>query len=445
MRITALKFALFLLSIWLIAPRAGAQTEFEPGSQLHVYVLTFGPGDEVWEKFGHNAVRIIDDSRTNEWHDVAYNWGTFDFGAGKMAFAWKFFQGRLNYSIGLTPGQMTVDFYKNEQHRSVYQQELNLSSSQKMALKLKLDRTYFDLSQRYYRYDYYQNNCSSRVRDVVDDLVDHRLFDATNGKPSGTTFRWHTDRLTISQPWLYVFIDAALGHPVDQPIDRWQEMFLPEKLHDRLNEVTVHLNGYDVPLVKRDEVIYTSTQYSELPRPPLMAPWLLGIGVLIGGIFAGLGHFARRHWAPRWSFILLTLPWILLMGLGGLLLCWGWLGTDHAVLRYNENVMQVSVLALPLIVMLPMLALGKRWGALATQRLMYAIAAIALLGLALKVLPWFYQVNWNIIALCLPVNLALAYAAWMMGKSPAKSKSLPPGKGFEIRAGAKRKKAAQTA
>ena len=61
-----------------------------PGSELHVYVLTFGPGDEAWEKFGHNAIRVIDDSESGVYHDIAYNWGTFDFDSG---FYFRFIQG----------------------------------------------------------------------------------------------------------------------------------------------------------------------------------------------------------------------------------------------------------------------------------------------------------------------------------------------------------------
>ncbi|HET6249968.1 MAG TPA: DUF4105 domain-containing protein [Tepidisphaeraceae bacterium] len=422
----ALKLAIFTLAILLSGLAAQAQkptqTHGEPGAQLHVYVLTFGPGVDPWEKFGHNAIRIVDDARTDPDRDLAFNWGVFSFDNGVAAFAWDFLQGRLIYSMGISYGQPTIDDYIKRQNRSVYQEELNLTAQQKIELYDKLVGIYNDKSKRFYRYDYYNYNCSSRVRDAVDDLIDHRLAAVTKDVPSGASFRSHTARLTASVPWMYVFVQAALGHPVDHPIDRWQEMFLPEKLHDRLKDVTVHMYGYDVPLVKSDQTLYVSTRPPEPSRPPVMTPWLLMLGVLVGAALAGLGHFARRHWAARWGFILVALPWTLLMGVGGAIILWMWLATDHIVTRYNENVMHVSILALPLIVLVPMLALGKRRGSALAQRLVFAMAGISILGMALKVTPWFYQGNWPIIALCLPVNIALAYAVWVMAQSPLPAK-----------------------
>ena len=213
-------FLAMLLTARIAKAQDGAPTPPEHLRDLRVYVLTFGPGDEPWEKFGHNAIRFIDDNRTDEWHDVAFNWGMFSFDHGQIAFAWEFLQGRLIYSMGATRGQPTIDDYIKKENRTVLQQELNLTSRQKFELRDRLARINDDESLRTYRYDYYNNNCSSRVRDAVDDLANNQLSANTKGVPSGATFRWHTDRLTASAPWLYVLLQGGMGHPVDQPIDR---------------------------------------------------------------------------------------------------------------------------------------------------------------------------------------------------------------------------------
>jgi hypothetical protein len=113
-------------------------------------------------------------------------------------------------------------------------------------------------------------------------------------------------------------------------------------------------------------------------------------------------------------FILLALPWVLLMGIGGVIILWGWGITDHAVARYNENLLHISPLLLPLVIILPKLVVGRRARARVARWLAVAAAGGSLLGLLLKVLPQFYQYNWDIIALTLPVNLALAFIVWRL-------------------------------
>lgn len=394
------------------APSASTQ----PGAELHVYVLTFGPGDDPWEKFGHNAIRVVDDRITGDYHDVVYNWGGFSFDNGFVAFCLQFVQGRLNYWMFADRGPQTLDYYKTALNRSIYQQELALGAEQKARLQEALDWTNTN-QHRFYRYDYYRDNCSTRVRDVVDGLTEGRLAARTRSVPSGVTYRWHTRRLTAETPWLYVALQGVLGQPVDQPISQWDEMFLPFALRDRLRELQVpdpDGSGRLVPLVRRDTVIYESTRPASPSRPPATVGWFLLAGIGLSLIYLALGHFVQRKKAARWAFTIVALPWLLLLGLAGPFLVWAWLFTNHVVAARNENILHVSPLMFPMIVLLPMLVFGRRKYAQIAQWLMTTIAGIAVLGLALKVFPAFHQVNGDIIALTLPVNLSLAFIAWML-------------------------------
>src|SRR5665213_624568 len=393
---------------------AAAPSVSDRQSQIRVYVLTFGPGDDAWEKFGHNAIRVVDDTVSGPWHDVAFNWGTFEF---DDSFYWNFLQGRLNYSLDAELGQQTIDAYAKAD-RTVRQQELNLSLEQKRLLLHKLSENYKP-ENRHYRYDYYRDNCSSRIRDIIDEVSGGSLGAVSKGIPSGTTYRWHTRRLDQGTPWLYVALQAVLGQPVDRPIDEWNEMFLPEKLYDRLAEAKTYLNGARMPLVKSDQTLYASHRAAEPARPATTWPWFLAAGVALAGAFATTGHFARRHWAARWGLVALSTPWLLLMALGGIICGWAWFCTDHVVARHNENLMHVSILALPLLLGMPMLAFGRRRWANFFRNCAALMVAISALGLLLKALPWFFQVNFDIIALCLPANAALALVAWKLAEKPA--------------------------
>ena len=144
-----------------------------------------------------------------------------------------------------------------------------------------------------------------------------------------------------------------------------------------------------------------------------MIPWFLATGLLLSGILLGLGHFVQRKRIARWAFVIVAMPWLLLMAFAGPFLFYAWFFTDHAVTAWNENVFHVSALMLPMPVLLPMLIFGRRRWAQLTRWLTAAVAAIAILGTLLKLLPGFYQVNGDIIlcALTLPLNLAMAFSS----------------------------------
>jgi hypothetical protein len=107
--------------------------------------------------------------------------------------------------------------------------------------------------------------------------------------------------------------------------------------------------------------------------------------------------------------------WLLLTGAAGLVLAGLWGLTDHAAAYYNENILQMNVLALPLMLLLPGFLRGKRTGA--AVRIGFIVAGMSLLGLLLKLIPSFYQTNGQIIALALPAHAGVAAGIWSLARS----------------------------
>src|SRR6476646_4495938 len=124
----------------------------EPGSNLTVYLLTFGWGDVVWERFGHNAIWISDRARNT---DITYNWGMFDF--NQPHFIWRFVTGDTRYWMEPIPLAPMVRYYK-ENNRSILAQELNLTPAQRLKLQQFVEWNALPENQ-FYRYDYYRDNC----------------------------------------------------------------------------------------------------------------------------------------------------------------------------------------------------------------------------------------------------------------------------------------------
>jgi hypothetical protein len=117
----------------------------------------------------------------------------------------------------------------------------------------------------------------------------------------------------------------------------------------------------------------------------------------------------------RWLFGGFVAFWVLLASFGAWFLVYGWTLTDHQAVRPNENILQLSPVMLPMIVLVP-LAAGRRKRRIRAARaglvLTGFMLAGSIIGFVLQVLPGLDQVNGNIIALALPANAGLAWAMW---------------------------------
>jgi hypothetical protein len=231
----------------------------------------------------------------------------------------------------------------------------------------------------------------------------------------------------------------------------WNEMFVPMRMHDRLNELTIaEESGRRVPLVKSDKLLHTSKRPPPRDTQPNWVWYFGAVGVVLGTLI-GRGGCACAHRSaafglarasedpkasakpqaatrPRWltwGFAIFAIFWLVLSAFGGCTLTYFWLFTDHAAVRPNENILQLSPLALPMIVLVPMLLRRKPRAGRISLVLALVMLVASVLGLLLKVLPTMYQPNWNTIALALPTNAGLAWAVWRLNRTlPGKGSTL---------------------
>jgi uncharacterized protein DUF4105 len=382
-----------------------------PPESLTVYLMTMGPGKRVWERFGHNAIWIHDPVRGT---DQAYNYGLFDF--HQENFLLRFIQGRMWYWMQGFPAESYIQQYRRA-NRSVWVQELEMAPRARRELQDFLvwnERP----ENRFYHYDYYRDNCSTRVRDALDRALGGRIHQATQSALTNRTYRFHTLRLTANDPPTYTGLLLALGQPVDRPISAWEEMFLPLAMRVHLRELTVTgSNGAPVPLVKSERTLFEATEPTPPSTPPFWLPFYLAIGLALGGSAYGLGIRARQSRPARLGFLMLSWIWVLVTGIAGAVLAGLWGLTDHAAAYYNENILQMNILALPLVWLLPGFVRGRRSSARFTLRLATAVAAISVVGLVLKLLPQFYQINAQVIALALPAHAGVAAGLWRLTRS----------------------------
>jgi hypothetical protein len=364
--------------------------------------MTMGPGPAVWERFGHNAIRVRDELKGT---DIAYNWGMFSFEQDN--FLLNFIRGRMEYWMqGIDAGAMAGGYANAD--RSVWVQELNLSPAQRADLRDFLEWNERP-ENRFYLYDYYLDNCSTRVRDAIDRALGGQLRSATEGIDAGTTFRSHTRALTSEDPALYAGLMLGLARPVDRPISVWEEMFLPMELMARIREVTiVNEAGETVPLVKSELVAYERSAPLSTPDPSPRWPVHTFLGLVIAGVIllAGVRRVDGR--AGGGAFAWLATAWMAIAGIFGLVILGLWAATDHSFSYWNENLFQINPLLLVLAVMIPLAMRGSVTRTERAARWATVIAGLSVLGFLLQPLPGFTQSNGEIIGLAMPINLAIA-------------------------------------
>jgi len=401
--------AILLLLVCSLSAAQAPATQPGPATpaDLKFQLISIGPGRELYEWFGHNAI-IITDTRTGQ--SIAYNYGVFEFDSG---FLGRFIEGHMMYTQEAYDGQKLIKSYVASD-RSIWIQDLNLTDQQ----KTRLWRILHDQNQKPYLYNYYNSNCSTKVRDALDYAVDGQLKPQLVKIETNTTYRWHSLRISAFSFPIYTSILFILGHNVDKPINAWEESFLPLRFMLYLKNVQVQEgNSTPVALVGPEQLIYRSTQPHERSVPPRWWPIFLGIGILYGAILLLLTRSSildRRSSRPaRWIFVLLSFAWCLLAAFAGCFTVYAFT-TTHWSVYWNENIFQLSPLSVPLLLFAPFAIFGKRQPIRIALFFSFAALCTSVLGAILKILPGFFQVNWAIIALCLPIHLALALSMYIL-------------------------------
>ncbi|HEY4218148.1 MAG TPA: DUF4105 domain-containing protein [Gemmatimonadaceae bacterium] len=374
-----------------------------PGQNVTISLLTMGPSaDQIWEMFGHAAIWIHDNTTQR---DTVFNWGEFD--SSQPFFIWHFIQDRNQYRMGGGSLDETVAYYKYFR-RTLVSQRLNLTNAQKDSL-LHLMQINAEPENVQYRYDYFRDNCATRPRDLLDQVTGGALR-ASSQQVTDHSYRWHTLRLMQDNTLITLGVDVGLGEPSDKPIARWDEMFLPQQLHDVVAAAQVRdSQGALRPLVARESVLLQSDRPPEPAAPPKLGVWLLALGVVIAALIAWLGLGVEPESRGRRIVTGLVIGlWSLVAGLLGCALTFLWLFTDHVFARSNENLLLFNPLWLILAVMALVYYVSGR-AERATRSLAALLALFSAIALLAHPVGLSRQSNLPLIGLALPAALVIAW------------------------------------
>ncbi len=290
-----------------------------------VSVLSCGAGNELYAAFGHTAIHLYD---TNKHLDLVFNYGTFDFNTPH--FYLKFSQGRLPYMLSVTSFYEFMYAYKNE-GRWVYEQVLDLTLEEKENLYNLLLNNYLP-QNRFYAYDFFMDNCASRVRDIISvSLIDRELFHKTNNTQN-LSFRKLIYPYMESMQWWRLGIDIALGMRCDKRASNFQYMFLPTELMLQLD--TVKMEG--VNFAKEKKMLLTESKPALSKNiSPLLVTSILCLIIIV---FTFLENKKKSY------FKIMDIVLFSLISIVSLLIVYLWFFSNHYATKYNLNILWANPL-----------------------------------------------------------------------------------------------------
>lgn len=307
---------------------------FVPSNGLRISVLTCGTGSELYTLFGHSAIRVVDSSRG---FDLVFNYGTFDF--SDPHFYWKFIRGKLLYFLSVEDFPSFYEEYVQD-HRSVREQVLDLPES----VKQQIEQALFINAQpehRFYRYDFIFDNCTTRVRDLLQRAIDSN-FQWHLREHESISFRRALHPYLRRVPWVELGINLLLGARADRLISGEEIMFLPDSLEWALAQASFAGR----PLVQNQIVVYQPTR-----RPddhPMLKPWM--VMMLIG---CWLIFYTWKANLLNPSFVIgMDQVCFFLIGCVGLFLAFMWWGTNHSMTKDNDQLIWASPLYVPFAIFL---------------------------------------------------------------------------------------------
>jgi Domain of unknown function (DUF4105) len=315
------KLGFFVTILTLFCLFSTKTTAFPVSDSTRFSLITVAAGDELYSSFGHSAIRVQD---TKLGIDRAFNWGTFDFSTPN--FYVKFCRGQLMYFMNIERGR---DFeYDNlVDKRPMQVQFLNLTLEQKTRLATLLTNN-MKPENRFYKYDFFFDNCSTRIRDMLRETFFYTLnYDSTN-TDSKKTLRQLLNPALASQPWTDFGIDLVLGMPADQKVTAENSMFLPVHLHDILATTKISENQ---PLLQKEtfigqpiSTIKKSSFLDQITQPTAVLWFVFGLGLL-------------SIWSPGFQVVFDRVFWFSL-GVIGLIIAFLWFFTDHQATKNNLNI-----------------------------------------------------------------------------------------------------------
>ncbi len=362
---------------------------FETDPTFRVSLLSCSPGEEVYQLYGHTALRVQDPGHDL---DVVFNYGIFSFKTDH--FVWRFALGKTDYEVRALPFEYFLEDYR-ERGSAVVEQEINITQDEAALLFHRLVEN-VQPENCVYRYNYFTDNCTTKVRDMILGVVQDSVAIPEVETPQ--TYRTIIHQYTEGHPWAALGNDIVLGHDCDTILSTEATLFVPFALSDKLAQMKrVAADGTETPLVcEAQTILEARPTEASMSIADVVTPGALGWTVALVCIAAAA--WERRNQRPLWPLDAVLFP---LIGLAGIIVTFMFLFSEHPTISSNWQVWVLNplpLLAIPWIV----------YKAVKGQRCAYHLFNVVLMGSFLLVALLNQVINiQDFCALTVPLALSL--------------------------------------
>jgi hypothetical protein len=338
------KILLFVILLCLISLKNGFS---QSSADTLVYLLTCGPGTETYSVYGHSALRIvIPDKRI----DTVYNWGVFEFDTPN--FAWKFAKGRLDYMLiaESTKGFLSDYYYEK---RYVFCQRINIDPDETKKLVSLINENLKPENIKY-RYDFFYDDCTTRIRDLLEKSIGENLKYPPPESGRIPTFRDMVSKYQNPYPWLNFGVDLIMGSTADKKAFFRDRMFLPIDMKDELSKTVIQRSEKRIPLLQNPVVLLNFEPPSVKQNFFISPPCIFTLVIILIIILAAL---IKNRKTIRIIDIIIYSVFSLL----SILMIFFNFFTDHLQMTWNLNIIWLNPFIVVCLVMLLLNKTGTLW------------------------------------------------------------------------------------
>ena len=337
------RIAIILISlVTFCATALGQAPQPQSGDNIKVSLITFYPGDEVFEVFGHSEILVSDST-----HNYYFNYGVFDFNSPN--FITRYIMGETDYLCVIMPPNVDGGV---RQGRKMIKQDLNLTPEQAHQV-LNMLLTNVQPENCVYRYRHFSDNCSTRPRDIIEKALGKEMDYSKCNYIVGKTLRQIMTHYTRNYPWEQFGIDLVLGAACDTVVDARTQTFVPLFLMNALSTVEVDKgNGPEQLITNTSTLMDGSDEGLVLPPTPwYLHPLTIAIVLLIITAFITFRDWYRRKVSRWYDTLLFTVA-----GLAGCIIFFVEFISTHEAVLPNYNILWLH----PLLLILAILPWRKR-------------------------------------------------------------------------------------
>ncbi|WP_242037387.1 DUF4105 domain-containing protein [Tenacibaculum finnmarkense] len=296
---------------------------FELSNNAQISIITSGPGEVLYEKFGHSAIRVKDPVLN---FDLIYNYGIFDF--ENPTFYADFTKGFMKYKLAKYPFYLAL---KNAQYykRWVKEQVLNLSQAQKNEFFTILEINILPENAGYL-YDPYFDNCATKPRDIIKKVVGKNLIFKDDFVTQKMSLRELMNNEIHQNTWGSLGINIALGSRLDKIATPSEYLYLPDYVFEALKISKVLKDGKEENIISKTNILLDFNE--KQPKSDNFSPFLIILILSLLGLYITYKDYKNAKRSKSLDFILFFTT-----GIIGVLIIYLWFFTNHSTAPNNFN------------------------------------------------------------------------------------------------------------